>query len=347
MKKLLAILILIVSMSNISFSQSLEETLSNLSSDAATAYVEPVISSFGSNMNSGWVSGVPSASLLGINIKLKIMAVGSFFPDDKRTFITSGQFNYTTQQADEILQASNITTSNPNYNTIRNAILEQTWNVNISGPTINGSENDFVQIEFPGAQIQGEVIGNHITTLDGVKGFLNNLSLLPTPAIQLDIGNVAGTGVSIRYFPDINIEELGKFSLWGAGILHNPGFWLSNPLPVDIGLGFFYQKLDVGNIFENQSFQFGAYVSKTLGVIVTFTPYAGVTYETSQTTLNYTYTFDTPAGTQNADVSFDLDGDNTVGLTIGGTLSLPVVSINVDYKLANISALTAGIAFGF
>ena len=347
MKKTISIFIIILFTAGAGYSQSLEETLSHLSSDAATAYVEPIISAFGSNMNSGWVSGVPSASILGLNLKLRVIVAGTFFPEDKRTFNTTGMFHYTSEQADQILQASQIYPADPNYNNIKNEILSRYWEVDISGPTITGSDQEFVEVTFRGAEVQGETIGEFTNVLTGVKGFLNDIPLLPTPTLQLDIGNVIGTGISIRYFPGINIEDLGKISLWGMGFIHNPGFWLQNPLPVDLGIGFFYQNLDVGNVFQNRSYQFGAFISKTLGAIITFTPYAGLTYESSNTTLNYTFTFDTPAGSQDVPVSFDLDGENNIGLTAGATLNLPVVSINVDYKLAKVGAITAGVGFGF
>lgn len=347
MKKLLSILILIVSMSSLSFSQSLEETLSNLSSDAGRAYVEPVISSFGSNMNSGWVKGVPPASLMGIHFQVRLIAVGSFLQNTNKTFLTSGNFKYTSSQADDILRASGFDPSNtPNYDGIKDEILLQEWQVDIAGPTITGSGDENVKVEFPGAEILGETVGSHVITLESASGFLDNLSIFPQPAVQLDIGNVIGTSASIRYFPSVDIRDLGKISLWGVGLLHNVGFWFKNPLPVELGLGFFYQKLDVGDIFENNSTQFGVYFSKTLGVIVSFTPYIGVTFESSSTSVSYTYNFNTPAGPQKTNISFDLDGENNVGLTIGGALNLPVVSLNVDYKIAKIKTLTLGLSFG-
>ena len=349
MKKTIIVFIFILFITGASYSQSTEETLSNLSSDAATSYVEPIISAFGSNMNSGWVSGVPSASILGLNLKLRVIAAGSFFSDDKRTFSTSGKFQFTSGQADDILQASDITPANhpTNYDDIKNEILSREWEVNISGPTIIGSDQEFVEVTFPGAQIQGETIDEYTNVLTDVKGFLNDIPLLPTPMLQLDVGTIIGTDVSIRYFPGIDIQDLGKFSLWGIGFMHNPGVWLANPLPVDIGLGFFYQDLKIGNVFENKSYQYGAFISKEIGVIITFTPYAGVTLESSRTTLNYTYNFDTEVGPQSTNVSFELDGENNIALTGGVMLSLPVVSINVDYKVAKVSTLTAGVALGF
>ncbi len=350
MKHLLIILAFILTLTNLSRSQSLEETLSNLSEDAGIAYVGPIISAFGSNMNSGWVNGVPSASILGLDIQIRLIAIGSFFNDEDKTFVTHGKFWFTSSNADDILQASGIDPGNtPNYEAIKSEILSQPWNVDIGGPTIIGSHDEDVKIIFPGAEIQGVTIDSTITTLSGASGFLDGVPVFPTPAIQLNVGSIAGTNVSFRYFPKVNIGDVGEVGLWGLGLLHNIGFWFSNPLPVDIGLGYFYQDLDIGTVFQNKSNMFGIYASKTFGMIVSFEPYVGLTYETSKTKMRYTYYYDAPMplGQQSQSIDVDLDGQNSVGLTIGAQLNLPIVSLNVDYKIAKIKTLTAGINFGF
>jgi hypothetical protein len=347
LKQLLIIFAFIFTITNLSRSQTLEETLSNLSEDAGVAYVGPVISAFGSNMNSGWVNGVPSASILGLDIQIRIIAIGSFFNADEKTFLTHGEFNFTSEQADDILQASGIDPGTiPNYEAVKAEILSQTWTVDIGGPTIIGEYDEDVKVIFPGAEIQGVTIDSTITAI-GVGGFLDGISVFPTPAIQLNVGSIAGTSVSFRYFPTVNIGDVGEAGLWGLGILHNIGFWFSNPLPVDIGLGYFYQDLDIGTVFQNKSNMFGIYVSKTFGMIVSFEPYVGVTYETSRTKMQYTYYYDAPIGPQSQSIDVDLDGQNSAGLTLGAQLNLPIVSLNVDYKIAKIKTLTVGLNLGF
>jgi hypothetical protein len=348
LKQFLIILAFILTITNLNRSQTLEETLSNLSQDAGVAYVGPIISAFGSNMNAGWVNGVPSASILGLDIQIRIIAVGSFFNDDEKTFLTHGEFWFTSDNADEILQASGIDPGTiPNYEEVKSEILSRPWSVDIGGPTIIGSGDENVNILFPGAVIQGVTIDSVITTLTEVDGFFDGISFLPTPAIQLNVGSIAGTNVSFRYFPKVHAGDLGDVGLWGLGILHNIGFWFSNPLPIEIGLGYFYQDLDVGTVFQNKSNMFGVYVSKTFGMIVSFEPYVGLTYETSRTKMQYTYYFDTPIGQQSQSIDVDLGGKNSAGLTIGAQLNLPVVSLNVDYKIAKIKTLTAGLNLGF
>ncbi len=334
--------------SNAVKAQSLEETLSNLSSSVGAAYVAPIISAFGSNLNSGWVSGVPSASLVGFSLQIKVIGVGSFFSDDDNRFNASGTFRFTLEQVNAILNNSGITSTAPNYITIRDAMLDEAWQVNFSGPTIVGSKDESVNINFPGETIEGQNIGAYDLVIDQVKGYLSELPALPQVAAQVTVGTVMGTNVSIRWFPDIEIQDLGKFSFYGFGFLHNPGVWLSNPLPIDIGVGYFYQKLKVGNIFESTASQYGLFASKTFGFGISITPYAGLTMETSKTTIRYTYVFDGPGGIPVNDIiDFELKGKNGFGFTIGANLKLAVINLFVDYKSSSTQTVTGGLWFGF
>jgi Family of unknown function (DUF6588) len=327
--------------------QSLDETLSNLSSDAANAYVSPLISAFGSNLNSGWVQIVPEAKVLGFDFNLKIVGMGSFFTDQVKTFNKSGSFRYNTEQANRILLASGINPNSSNGQSVRSVILSQSWNVNISGPTVVGNKNNKIFVEFPGANIQGQDVGTYKDSLNGAGGFLDNLPVFPSAAVQFTLGTVYGTSLSIRYFPSIEIQDLGKFNFFGIGVLNNINMWLPNPLPLDLGVGIFYQKLTVGDIFEGTATQYGAYASKTFGTTFAVIPYAGLTIESSTTTIKYNYNFDTNSGPQVAKISFDLSGENTVGFTLGSTFKLAVVNLNVDYKIAQINTLSGGLSFGF
>ena len=63
--------------------------------------------------------------------------------------------------------------------------------------------------------------------------------------------------------------------------------------------------------------------------------------------MQYTYYYDAPIGPQSQSIDVDLDGQNSAGLTLGAQLNLPVVSLNVDYKIAKIKTLTVGLNLGF
>ena len=285
--------------------------------------------------------------LLGFHLKVRFIGVGTFLEDADQTFSSGGKFNYTSSQVDAILQNSGYNPSTQQYNELKQEILSKEWDVNLSGPTITGSEDEYLNVEFPGTTINGQTVGKYKTEITDVKGFLNNLSIFPSAAAQINIGTVFGTNAALRWTPSIDIKDLGKFSWFGIGFIHNPGIWLNNPLPVDVAIGYFYQKLKVGDIFESKATQFGVYVSKTFGVIVAVTPYASLTTESSETTVQYDYQFDTEVGSQTAKIKFDLEAANTAALTLGAALKLAVVNLNIDYKMAKVNTLGAGISFGF
>jgi hypothetical protein len=349
MAKLKILLIALCLIPSISiYSQSIEETLSYLSSDAATEYSQPAVTAFGSNMSSGWFTGLPPASTVGFHARLRFVGVGSLFNNDVRNFSTTGQFQYTSQQADDILNASGLNPSFiPNYDEIKNELLNQVWDVRIEGPTIIGSANEFVTVEFPGTAIQGVAINPYVVELADVRGFLNNSDLLTTPALQLDLSGFIGTGVSIRYFSGVNISDLGKMNVWGAGFVHNINYWFEDPIPIDIGFGYYFQRFDIGESFQNTASQMGLYISKSIGAVVSIVPYAGLTYESSKSKLDYTYRFDTPTGPRDINLLIDYKGEDLVGLTVGTTIIFPVISLNFDYKVAQSQTGTIGIGFGF
>ncbi len=344
----LVVLFLFVFASSIQ-SQDLEETLSNLSSSAGQAYLEPVSNAFGSNLNSGWYSGLPQPVKQGFTLKVKVVAIGSFFSDDDRTFTADGTFRFTSSQADEILiNSTSLQPGTTQYDAVKDEMLNRDWSVGFAGPTVVGSEDEFLEVSFPGATIQGQSIAQYDLVVDEVKGFLDDLSILPQAAVQANLGTVLGTNVALRWFPEIDIQDLGKFKMFGFGFVHNFNTWFPNPLPVDIGVGFYSQTLDVGDVFESTSTQFGAYFSKTFGkAAVKFTPYLAITTETAETKIKYDYTFDTPAGRQNAKINFELEGENSAAATVGFNLRLAVIDLIFDYKAAKSSTVSGAIAIGF
>lgn len=355
MKKILSsfslvlVLVAVVGFNNNIKAQSLEEQLSKLTSSAGKAYVLPIISAFGSNLNSGWVSKLPSSSKLGFHLDLKIIAMGSFFSDEMKKFNASGNFYFTSSQVDQILQASGYSTTHLAYSTLKNELLKTEFNVNFSGPTIVGSKNEYLKIKFPGKTVQSYTVQPYELAVQEVKGFLDELPVLPTAAAQLTVGTVFGTNVAFRYFPSIDVQDLGKFSFFGVGAIHNPGVWFPNPLPLDIGVGFFTQTLKVGDIFESTASQFGVYAGKTIGLIISITPYAGFTFETSKTTVKYNYQSNQTINgvpVPPTKINFELEGENSSAFVVGFTLKLAAVNINADYKLAKTKTASAGISVG-
>lgn len=360
MRKLSAILFLFCILSYFGYAQNgsnnssnsgndINSTIGGLSSEAAKSYVDPIIGSFGSNLNTGWITKAPAPTKFSFSLDLKVMAMGSFISDVPKTFSTTGSFNFTQTQAEDI--AAQLSPNNTTQQTlIRNELLSHAWTAHFSGPTIAGSKDEHVVLDFPGQTVNGESIPND--TLDNVKGYLNNLSIFPTPGIQLGIGTFMGTNVAIRWFPKVNIKDLGDFTYWGFGIMHNPAVWFENQqFPVDIALGYFYQDLKVGSIFETKAHMFGIYASKTYGTIIGFTPYVGLSTESSTTTINYDYKYSIIVNgnpvQQTSNINFELDGTNSTAFTVGMAFKLAILNLNVDYKFAKVKTASAGLTFGF
>lgn len=337
--------------------QTLEETLGSLSSSGGKAYIAPVVTAFGSNLNSGWVSKIPEPVMGAFHFDIKIVAMGSFFSTDQKTFNATGTFKFSSAQVDQLLTASGYSPSNigqQNYNTLKDEIQKADIQVNFSGPTIAGKKSDYVKVDFSGQKFtangQQYDLKSYQWSLDKVKGFLDEFPALPGGAAQVTVGTIAGTNFSFRYCPDIDIKDLGKFSLWGAGFLHNINSWLPTPLPVDISAGYFYQKLKVGSIFESNASQFGVYVGKTFGSAFALSPYAGLTMESSKSTINYDFD---PKQVVNGvvipkvHVNMELEGENKTGLTVGLGIKLGLLNIIVDYKVAKTKTASAGISLGW
>jgi len=329
------------------FAQTIDETVNNLSQQAGAAYVQPVVSAFSSNLNSAWFDTAPSTSLLGFDLSVKVSASASFFNNDQKRFNSSGSFRFTGSQVDDILANSGITSSSTGYQSIKNDMLSQEFTVDFSGPTIVGSDQENMVIKFNGANIQGQNIAATSINVTGVKGLLNNYSALPFGSIQFALGTVYGTKALIRWFPSVTVQDLGKITFFGWGFMHNASSWFNNSLPVDISLGFFSQKLTVGDVFESNATQYGIYLSKTFGMGVSFSPFVGLTNETGTTTVKYNYTFDTPAGATTQHLQFDLDGANSTAFTLGANFKLFILNLSVDYKLAKTNTASASVFFGF
>ncbi len=358
MKRLMATLFLcsfslvsITSFAQTSTDGDFNNTIKSLSKDAATGYVGPAINSFGSNLNTGWVTKAPSPTKFSFSLELKVIAMGSVIDDASKVFSSSGTFRFTSSQADQLVQNIPVPSDRAD---IKKQILDREFAVGISGPTIVGSGDQRVNVTFNGQSFTSKQSGitynvpTQNITLTDVKGFLNNISLFPTAAIQLGVGTFLGTNFAVRWFPKVNIKNLGDFTYWGFGAMHNPAVWFNDQLPVDFAVGGFYQDLQVGTIFETKASMFGLYASKTFGMIIAFTPYIGLTTEKSTTTIDYNYNYTDGNGVQQqANVHFDMNGANSTGFTVGAAFKLAILNLNIDYKFANIKTVSAGLTFGF
>jgi len=340
--------------SGVGKSQGLQETLTKLTGTAGEAYVSPIISAFGSNLNSGWVHKSPASKVFGIDLEIGIVAMGTMFGDNNKTFNTSGTFRFDNNQAMSLLNNSVQTKNLPQSykDALAYELSKKEFTVGINGPTIVGKKESEVMVDFSGANvtynsITYKVDPQAITT--GAKGFLGDAQALPLFAPQFSVGTVYGTMATFRFLPSVQVGDLGKFSYFGFGLQHNPAMFIPVPLPVDVSAAFFTQTLKVGDIFKASATTFGLYASKTFSLLglVSLTPYGGFAFESSSVDVAYDVNYATPVPgvTVPGKVEFTMKGDNSTRLTVGASFKLLLLNISADYSLAKYNAASLGINF--
>ncbi len=179
-------------------------------------------------------------------------------------------------------------------------------------PTVFG---DTAPVSVPG---QGGTVYNFPGGYD--------LSVMPLAMPQITIGSLLGTEVTLRYATAKLNEEVGNIDLLGVGIRHSLSQYI--PLfPVDVAASVFYQTLTVGDLLETKTHVIGLSASKTFSL---FTLYGGLSHENSVMEASYEH----GEGEEAETISFDLEGANSVRLTLGATLKLAIFSLHADYSIA-------------
>ncbi len=324
---------------------NLEETLKQLSATEAKSYARPITDAVGINLNGGWFHRAPEVKLFGFNLEFGVVAMGTFLDDEDKIFSTSAPRRFTSGQAADL--AADVDPLVRNL--VVDEILSNDFNVTISGPTAIGSDEENVSVVFSGAEVLGETIGGQTFELAGVTGLAADLDILPLGAPQLTIGTVFGSMVTLRWLPDIEIDEdIGEISYFGFGIQHNFQSWIRTPLPVEVSLGYFTQTLDIGDIIKASTNSYGVTLSKQIsGRFLNLTPYAGYMFESSAMDFDYTFDIDTPTGTETQNIEFTLDGINENRSIIGSSLRFSIFNINADYNFGKKNSATAGLMFAF
>lgn len=344
--------------------QSMEETVSKLGAAAGKAYVAPIVSGFGSNLNAGWFHKAPPAKKFGINFEVGPVFMGTFLKGGSTTMAVSGGFRLDSTQAQNV--ANNVDTAGMfgQGQTLRDsvaaAVRRSDIRVNFAGPTIIGEDGMPMTYEVATDPITVGTIAGDTTitlpsTLDTLRdgngsplnfGVLSDFADLPLPLVapQITLGTIYGTNVTIRYLPEYDLKDVGKIKFSGFGVQHNPAVWLSsNPLPLDLSVGFFTQSLEVGTLFKASSRALGVNASKTFGWrILNLTPYGGVQFESSDFEFNYDLEVDGEA----VPISFELEGENKYRVTAGVSIRLFLINLNADYNFAKYNSFSAGVMIG-
>jgi len=349
----------------------IEETLKQLTQQAASGYLAPIITPIGIDLNGGWFHKAPPAKKFGLSLEFGLVGMLTTIPDDiDRTFsVTDTTFSFGDQQAWDLVTAIGIGDAAVEQ-ALFDQITDQNFTVSIHGPNIMGASDDDIEIDFSGADVtftdpntllpRTETLGAGTWALGvGGLGFLEDLSSFPLAAPQLSIGTVLGTRATVRYIPTINLssipgaslfldEDFGKISYFGFGLQHNPGVFLPTPLPLDVAVAFYTQTFKIGEDFlKVKTTAFGVNASKKLGIgPINITPYAGFMLEKSTIDIAYTYEIESLLGSpQNIDIALHFEGENKSRIILGLSLKLLLFNINADYNIGKYNSYTVGLMF--
>lgn len=354
MKKLLSVgMILIFAIG--AMGQSFEDNLKKLMGKNAQGYVQPLVTGFGVAMNSGlYKKASPKTGLVPpFGIDFGVVLSAAVVPDSDMEYeydlsvmkykvdmsdlgiqglgeielgfddLYNGTTGYTATIASD---ADGATVSHKDETSVYKALRAAMLEANVDLTDVNAAD---AQIRNVAADVY-----NGLTDFQFPGGL--NLAAVPMAMPQANIRVPFGIELSLRGFPEYELEDIGKISIYGAGIRK------SLPVPiVNVAVGAFYQTMKVGDIYEATNLNFNAEVGKSLGIPgFKISPYIGAAMDQTDVTLTYTVDF----GDAPDDISLKMSGENKIRMNAGVTLQIPLIYINAevaqvgDYKAGTVAA---------
>jgi hypothetical protein len=317
------------------------------------AYLSPYVNALGANLNGGWYNTAKTHKLGGFDLTLSVSS--SFIPSGDKTFIPSQYLN------------------NSNYISAP---------AGLSAPTIAGDSKSGPKMTVKdGTGANANVIAEFSTPKGTGMGFI------PSPMLQLGIGLIKQTDVTVRYLPSFNVGDYGSVNLWGVGVKHSlkqwiPGIKMAPFFHLSVFGGYTQLKMKSDLDFPPAKYE-GATIETTLpydnqkmelkannftgNVIASFdfpviALYAGVGFSSTKANLKLTGDYPLPAYengevvikdankiTDPIDMKFtNVDGTKTKPRFNGGVrFKFAVMTLHFDYTYANYSAVTAGLGISF
>lgn len=256
-----------------------------------------------------------------------------------------------------------------NDQSIRFSELGLSSNINYGAP--NATSPTLFGKDEPGATI---------TVLDNGKSFNmpkgSGFNIVPSPQLQLTVGLIKNTDISLRYTPKLPSDEYGSLQALGFGLKHEITKYIlpgktEKIIPINIAVAFGYNQLTYDykvkvvdqlndenpGVDQNQrvavklsGYTIDAVLSKKLSV---FTPFISVGYNTAKTEFdvlgNYSFTDPTEdSGFTNVTDPITIRQTDIAGMrgNIGFSLHLAFLRLYGAYSIGEYQAVTGGIGFG-
>lgn len=370
MIKKVLVSILALSLAVGAFGQSLEENLGSMLSTNAEMYLQPLGDAFGSSMNSGWYHRSRVHKMLGFDISVKAMV--SAVPEESEFF----NFALSENEMEFDLDALVGQDINPLSLTFADIYYESdTRTPTFFGPAdsagllvtnqahLAGLFEDHLRTEMTAQLTSQGVPANQIPALvdaaianANISGEVAGLDLdfplppgiglpaLPLIMPQIALGLPMGIELTVRGFPEAELEDIGTFSMYGGGIRVNVDQFIPIPLfPVDITAGAFCSQMSIGDLIESSNTSIGLQVGKSINLLIFGVGvYVDAAYEVSS--LSIGYDVDPSFGIENNRIQFDMETDP--GLRLGAGLHLKLIpltylNVHVSQTPTN-SVVTAG-----
>jgi len=343
-------------------SGGLQGKLQSMLEENATGYISPFVTGFGEALNSGWFHSAKPHKLLGFDLGVKMMAVAiadentvfDFVVPDFSQSITIDQNSYTvTLVGNELYPDREVPSIFGEKKTgiiqpaaeadIVTMFEQQLLSQGVSQTVLNQSN----------VQSQLQTLAAAIPTLASPPGlgFKYMPMMVPQAAVGLSIPMTPiHAEIAARYLPEYEIsKDIGKISFLGFGGKLALDPFIPIPLfPIDISIGAYMQKLELGNLLESTSMLYNVQVGKDLNLLVLKVGVFGaVGLEKTNMKFSYVYAPDNQNDPlYGTEVNFDLDGENSFRYTLGARVQLAVVNVSAAYTHSadDIFTLGAGIS---
>lgn len=343
----------------------MESVVRRLGQREAKAYVAPVARGYSVNSNGGWFHGAPRAAMLGFDLELGAVVMGTNRTDEDRTFALMTDYRFGGTQAQGIVSFVDTDPAFSSFTSLERdqikssvmaQITGQSWTVEVRGPTVIGSNADSIRVLFPqktfpvtGVPGVSSVTVPARDVLLPATGLLKEMSMLVLAAPQLTIGTIAGSQLTFRYLPSRDVRDVGRVEYVGWGVQHNPGIWFGerNPLPIDLSASYFTQTFKIGTIETARSSAYGIMASKRFGGnLLSMTPYAGYFRESSSMEFSYMYDMQNPIPSRPpipVHVAFTIEGEQQSRAIVGLSARFLILNFNADYSLGKYNSIAIGV----
>ncbi|UCD38965.1 MAG: hypothetical protein JSW54_05670 [Fidelibacterota bacterium] len=326
----------------------LGETLKDLAEQNGKGYLGPVVTAFGTGMNSGTFHRAKPHKILGFDVTINITGIS--IPE------AGQEFEFT-------IPDNEVTTPPIAVGTASYQIPIPFSTLYSSGqmvPTFFG-DKDGGEIPVNSTAARAEIMSYLVdetgqseadlelaagTAIDAAVGALEplptpggiGLPVFATMMPQFSVGLPLNIELTFRGFTTkVDDDEL-KFGGFGAKI----GFSEFIPLfPVDLAAGFYSTNLNFAEIVKAQNSILTLQASKSIPFI---TVYGGLGIESSSMSVEYEFQ---PEGLAAVPIEFDMDGDNKTRFTAGLRLKLALLSLQADINTGEFTAFNLGLGLTF